>query len=125
MLSPVAKFRDTQRAIKLLEKAITIRPEHADTWKYLALARYRANKWNDALEAAKEAKRFGGAEYFSAAFVEAAAHWQLGNKEKALHCYQEAAQWLEKTHPGDEELCLERDEAAALLGIRVPKPKSN
>ncbi|MFL5244941.1 MAG: protein kinase domain-containing protein [Gemmataceae bacterium] len=113
-----SKFRDPQRALNLLKEHIKDMPKHEDTWKYLAQARYCLGKHGAAVEAAEQAKRFGGPDKFSAGFIQAMAYWQLGEKEKARQCYQEAADWLEKTHPGIEELCLERDEAAALLGIK-------
>ena len=55
------------------------------------------------------------------------AHWHLGDKEKALQCYQDGVQWLEKKSHDHEEVNIpERDEAAALLGIKQPdKPKAN
>ena len=50
------------------------------------------------------------------------AHWQLGDKEQARMCYSQAVQWMEHNEADDpEELCRFRDEAAALLRLKVPK----
>jgi tetratricopeptide (TPR) repeat protein len=114
---PVTKVRDPQRACSLLENVIISTPEHAGAWKMLALARYRTGQPKRALQAVKEARYWSGRDYGFAGFVEAMAHWQLGEKDEARQCYEQTAKWLENTDPGDEDLCLERDEAAALLGI--------
>ena len=57
-----------------------------------------------------------------AGFFLAMAHWQLGDKEQARMCYSQAVQWMENNEADDpEELCRFRDEAAALLRLKVPK----
>jgi tetratricopeptide (TPR) repeat protein len=121
---PDPKLRDPQRASHLAEKLAALRPENQTTWKLFAMAKYRTEKYQQALEAAEKAKRYGGPEDFSAAFIQAMAFWRLGEKEKARRCYQAADQWLESTHPGDELLCIERDEAAALLGVNNAQPRT-
>jgi tetratricopeptide (TPR) repeat protein len=83
----------------------------------LARANYRTANYRQALEAAMQAKHYGGPQYYRVGFIQAMALWQLGEKEKARNCYQEAAR-LAENHLGNEILCLERDEAAALLGIK-------
>ncbi len=48
------------------------------------------------------------------------AHWQLGNREKARECYDQALERTgeeRKEHPEQEELARFRAEAAELLGI--------
>ncbi len=121
LICPDARFRDPERASDLLEKLIAIKPEHADSWQRLSLAKCRIGKYEAALDSARKARHFGGEEYWAAGFVQAMAHWQLDEKEKARQCYHEAATWLENNHSGDEILCHERDEAAALLGVKEIK----
>ena len=48
-------------------------------------------------------------------FFLATAHWQLGNKEKARHWYDKAAEWMDKHKPNDKELVPFRDGAAKLI----------
>jgi tetratricopeptide (TPR) repeat protein len=102
------KFRDPQRALELLQ--------NSQEWRELALANYRTRKYRQALEAAGQVKR-GGSQCLQAAFIQAMAHWQLGDKDRARECYDEAERWLQANRLGDEILCQERDEAAALLGM--------
>jgi serine/threonine protein kinase len=110
---PDPRIRDPKRARSILEEITTPRP--AGHMKLLALARYRTSNYQGALEAARQGR--GDKSIHMPGFVEAMAYWQIGEKEKACQCYEDARLSLEKTQPGDEDLCLERDEAAALLGI--------
>jgi len=112
-------FRDPQKALELFEKDMaTMRSEQDIPWKLLALARYRNGKYGQAVEAAKKSKHTGGDSDWQTGFIQAMSLWQLGEKEKARQSYHEAARWLENNNPHDEGLRSERDEAAALLGIK-------
>jgi tetratricopeptide (TPR) repeat protein len=116
-----ARIRDPQRASALAEKDVAAHPEHADSWRTLALAKYRTGKHEQALEAAERAKRYGGPKYCRVGFIQAMSHWQLGDKEKARQCFRETTELLRDSHRSGED--LEKDEAVALLGIQdAPLP---
>jgi serine/threonine protein kinase/tetratricopeptide (TPR) repeat protein len=114
---PDVKLREPRRATRIAEKMVVVRPKDPWAWKSLALAKYRTANYKQALAAARRSSQFAGPQDVSAGFIQAMCHWKLGNKTKAVEIYQEAAKWLEKGHLGDEDLCVENDEARALLGI--------
>ena len=116
-------MRNPIRAIDLANKALELDPQNAETYVNLGEAQYRAGDWNAAVVALKKGMKLdkdgkeGGAGFFLAM-----AHWQLGDKEQARMCYSQAVQWMENNEADDpEELCRFRDEAAALLRLKVPK----
>ena len=54
-------------------------------------------------------------------FFLAMAHWKLGEKEKARELYDQAAQWMDKNQPKNEEFRRFRAEAEELMGIEKKK----
>jgi hypothetical protein len=53
-------------------------------------------------------------------FFLAMAYTRLGDKAQGLQWYGKAAAWMDKNKPQDPELRRLRDEAAALLELKVP-----
>ena len=113
--SPAAKGVDPDRAVKLAEKAVQLAPRNGNIWNTLGVARYRAADWpaaRTALEKSMTLRRGGDACDW---FFLAMAHWQLGNKDEARKWYDQAAGWMQKNKPQDEELLRFRAEAEELL----------
>jgi tetratricopeptide (TPR) repeat protein len=117
---PDARFRDGSQAAALGQRAVEQAPENGGYWNTLGVAHYRTGDWRAAIQAVEKSialtKDGNGVDRF----ILAMAHWQLGDKQQARHCYDQAVQWMEKNKPADEELAQFRAEAAALLGLNEP-----
>ena len=85
---PDEALRDPPRAVALAKRVLP--PSAGHYWRYLALAQYRSQQWQDAADSIQQAMdlREGG-DAFDWLLL-AMAQWQLGQKEKARR----------KVHPG-------------------------
>jgi serine/threonine protein kinase/tetratricopeptide (TPR) repeat protein len=128
--------RDPQRAIKLCKKAIeeyhVFREKHPESplhkqptryWQALGYSHYRAGDWNAALTTLEISNQGDFRQDGSSQFFLAMAHWQLGHKQKAHECYDQAVALMEKEDPLDADLRRRRAEAAQLLGLK-DQPRS-
>jgi len=87
----------------------------ADGLNILGLALYRSGKWKETIETLEQAEELiddGDQRY---QFFIALAHWQDGDKNKALNWYKRAVTWLEKHSDVDEELKRSHAEARKML----------
>jgi tetratricopeptide (TPR) repeat protein len=106
---PDTALRDPDRALQLATKAVKLCPFVTQA---LGVARYRAGDWKSSIEILEKSTK----DACSWSFL-AMAHWQLGNKEEATRCYQEAVAWLGKNKKQEQafrRFCLE---ATELLGV--------
>jgi tetratricopeptide (TPR) repeat protein len=118
---PDVKYRDPARAVALAKKAVELARKEGASWNTLGVAHYRAGDWKAAVEAlTKSMELRKGGDSFDWFFL-AMAHWHLGEKDKARKWFDQAAQWMDKNAPHDEELRRFRTEAAELLGIKKKK----
>jgi tetratricopeptide (TPR) repeat protein len=115
--SPNLKFRDPKRAAKLAKIAVELAPKEGTYWNTLGVANYRAGDWNaaiTALEKSMELRKGGDSfDWFFLAMV----HWQLGEKDKARTWFNQAAEWMDKNQPKNDELRRFRAEATELMRI--------
>ncbi len=121
---PDSKLEDAKRAVELAEKTVELAPDEGEYWNTLGVARYRAGDWNAAvvaLEKSIELRNGGDSVDF---FFLAMAHWQIGDKKTADKWYKQAATWMKKNKPDDEELHRFLAEAAKLLGLIGPQSLS-
>jgi tetratricopeptide (TPR) repeat protein len=121
------RYRDPHRAIELANELIQNSPKVRDVWTTLGVAHYRAGAWNDAI-AALEKSEAATPGLFTAAngFFLAMAYCRLGEKEKGRQWYAKALKSVETaSQPSRRELALFELEAAHLLGISEPKPRSS
>jgi hypothetical protein len=51
------------------------------------------------------------------------ARWQLGEKEQARQWYEQAARWMGRHAPNNQQLQRFQAEAAALLKLEGPRAK--
>jgi serine/threonine protein kinase/tetratricopeptide (TPR) repeat protein len=126
---PAPQFRDADRALRIAKRAVELSPEHSDYWNTLAVAHYRAGDWEATVAAMKRAMHLGKSGNSCERLFLAMAHWQLGDKELARRCYDEALQQIEnnkaqhrplsfpRNADQDKELRRFRAEAAALLDL--------
>ena len=111
----------------MAEKAAEQAPERAWVWPALGVARYRAGKYAEAIEALEESDRLrpdARRSEFNAFFL-AMAHWQLGHQDEARQWYDKAVERMEKNRPDDEELLRFRAEAEELMGIEKQKKRKS
>ncbi|MFV1979956.1 MAG: tetratricopeptide repeat protein [Rhodothermia bacterium] len=109
-------------ALGLAEKAAEQAPERAWVWPALGVARYRAGKYEEAIEAMEESQRLPDTPRSSFnAFFLAMAHWQLGHQDEARQWYDKTVDSKEKNRPDDEQLLRFRAEAEELMGIEKQK----
>jgi uncharacterized protein HemY len=99
--------------VTLARKAVELDPERAPSWNTLGAAHFRAGEWASAMEALRESIDLGGEG--SDWFFLAMAHWQVGDKDQARECFDQAVEWMEQRRPHDAELSLLRDEVRTLL----------
>jgi eukaryotic-like serine/threonine-protein kinase len=109
--------RDADKAVELAARGRDLRPEFGDAWNALGEAHFRARHWDDAIPALKKAGELRSDENVTGWYYLAMAYWQKGNREQALRWYREAARWMEKNPPKNEEFVRLRDEAEAMLGL--------
>jgi Tfp pilus assembly protein PilF len=118
--APDARVRDPQRAIPLAKKAVELAPNSGIYWTTLGVAHYRAGDWKAALAALEKSLQLYGKNALPGFFL-AMCHEKLGDKDKARQCYEQAARWMDKSQPKNEELGRFRAEAAEVLGVDKKK----
>lgn len=111
------KNRDGRQAVALARLAVKAAPADGNFWNTLGAAHCCAGNWKEAvatLEKSMELRKGGNSEDW---FFLAMAQWQLGDKDKARKWFDQAAEWMDKNQPKNEELRRFRAEAAELMGI--------
>jgi tetratricopeptide (TPR) repeat protein len=124
---PDAELRDPPRAVSLAKRVLPEEVGHY--WRYLALAQYRSDQWDDAADSIQQAMdlRQGG-DAFDWLLL-AMTDWQLGQKEEALQWYARAQEAIETGKPlfyryvGAMAVQRLRSEAEKLLGERIEAAK--
>jgi serine/threonine protein kinase/tetratricopeptide (TPR) repeat protein len=112
-----AKVRDPKRALELAQEAVKHAPGPGSKWTALGVAHYRLGDWKNAVGALeKHPPRTDETVRCLNDLYLAMAYWKLGEKDKARRHYGRAAEWMEKTHPTDQDLLRDKAEAAQLLG---------
>jgi eukaryotic-like serine/threonine-protein kinase len=110
--------RNPERALNVARRCVELAPNQAMSLNTLGVVLYRANRYAEAIATLDRSPEAGHDAYDGyALFFQAMAHWQLGDKPKALTGFKKAVEWMDKNQPADEELVLFRAEAAALLGL--------
>ncbi|MFI5455450.1 MAG: protein kinase [Isosphaerales bacterium] len=112
--------RDPEHARSLARRATELAPGQAFYLNTLGVALYRAGRYVEAIEALDRSRAAGssGLDGFDLFFL-AMAHHQLGHREQARGCYDQAVRWLgaQKSLPASyaKELTAFRAEAEAVL----------
>ena len=86
------QFRDANRAIQLAQQARKLVPDNPRYALGLGLAYYRAGKWDDSIQAAKDAEGLRPQPNGIDPFVLALAYWKRGDKEQSRACRERAVQ---------------------------------
>ena len=115
---PDKELRGPEEALRLAKHTVEARPDEPRNWSQLGVAHYRRGNFQEAVAALEKHNKHAHESFFLAM-----AHWQLGNREKAPECYDQALERLReerKAKPEDKELARFRAEAVKLLGISDP-----
>jgi serine/threonine protein kinase/tetratricopeptide (TPR) repeat protein len=94
---PDPKLRDPKRAVELMKTLSLSSTDEPSWWGTLGAARYRTGDWKGAIPDLERAIGFRkGDSWFDAGegFFIAMAHWQLGDKDKALLWFNKSVQWM-------------------------------
>jgi tetratricopeptide (TPR) repeat protein len=119
--TPDAGLRDPQKAVELAKKACELSPSSEGYWNTLGVAQYRAESYQEALDALQKSIDSGyGGNSFDWFFL-AMAHWRLNHKDEARQWYDKAVLWMDKYEPDNEQLLRFHAEAAELLGVTAPE----
>jgi tetratricopeptide (TPR) repeat protein len=111
------KGRDGRKAVALARLAVKAAPADGNSWNTLGAAHYSAGNWKEAVAALEKSMELRkGGNSFDWFFL-AIAHWQLGEKDRARTWFGQAAEWMDRNEPNNEELRRFRAEAAELMGI--------
>jgi tetratricopeptide (TPR) repeat protein len=111
-------YTETDRALKLAARAVKLEPQGGSRWRTLGWAQIRAGRWREGLSAIEQARHLN-TRYGADHFFEAVARWELGEKDAAREAYHTGIAWLAQQGSPAKQVLRLRDEAAALLGIKV------
>ena len=117
----VPAHRNPALAIELAKRATDLDVRSSSAWQALGWAHCRMRNWQasiDAMEkscALQQDPKGGDAWQW---FCLAMAHWELGRMEVARKWYDQAAGWMDKNQPENDELRRFRAEAADLLRVK-------
>jgi serine/threonine protein kinase/tetratricopeptide (TPR) repeat protein len=114
---PDPRIRDPAQGVGLAKRTVELAPEVGGTWNTLGVAHYRAGDWKACIQALEKSMELQKGGDSSDWFFLAMAHAQMGDREEARICYDQAVTCMEKNKPGNSELHHFRAEAAELLGI--------
>jgi eukaryotic-like serine/threonine-protein kinase len=108
-------------ALAHAQKAVTLDPANHDLWHTLGVAHCRLGHAQQALAAIAKSRDLDsdkGPPGSFDRFFEAMAYSQLGERDMARRCYDEAVEWMQKHAPDHPDLSRFRVEAARTLGIQ-------
>jgi hypothetical protein len=118
---PLERLRDPQQALAWAREGAALAPEHHPGWFLLGLALYRAGAGRDSLAALERSAELLGFPSPPVCFVQALAHSQLGDRERARGCYDEGVRRIARGGRNDEGTRQLRAEAEAVLGLAPPR----
>jgi serine/threonine protein kinase len=120
---PSLELRAPAEAVLWARKGVALEPERGASWSVLGLALYRAGDYPGALGALEQSVKLQeGGDSFNA-FLLALVHGKLGNPQEARKWYDRGLEWHgDKNRVSHGILLSYREEAAALLGIKVEPP---
>ncbi len=121
---PDASKHVPEAALPLARRAVTIDPMDGNAWNTLGVVLYRSGDLQGAFDAFENSKRYRrGGDAFDTYFL-AMIETKRKRDDLARFYYDEAVAWSEKYRPEDPELIRFRAEAATLMGIPLPPPKT-
>jgi serine/threonine protein kinase len=118
------ELADPKRALDLATKAVTLDPDSDATWTALGWVRYRWGDWKGSIEAMTRSDDLAKHPDVPQRFNLSVAHWRLGQAELARQWYDKAVQAMNQSDPKNARFIAARQEAAAQLGIDLPKSET-
>jgi serine/threonine protein kinase len=110
-------LRPPDLAVTFARKAVELAPADGVVWTTLGVAQFRAQHWQESIDALQKSQelRKGGASV--AWFFLAMAQWELGARDEARRSYDRAVKSMNQHKPDDEEVRRFRAEAEKRIGI--------
>ncbi len=116
--APDPALRKLERAAALARQVTDHDSDNPSSWRTLGSVQYRAGQWDAAAESLNRGIELSKGESVPQELLFLAMiHWQLGDKNKAQECYQNALTQMKKNRRVAPELVRYRHEAAQLLGL--------
>jgi WD40 repeat protein len=115
-------LRNPERALELARRCDQLVPNLGIYLNTLGVAQYRAGRCAEAVATLDRSLVVGHASdaAYNLIFL-AMAHWQLGDKPRALACFARAGESMGKDPSDEEDLARFHDEAATLLKVNPTK----
>jgi serine/threonine protein kinase/tetratricopeptide (TPR) repeat protein len=114
------RFRDPQRGLQLVQKAVEALPGEPEFRTICGVARYRTGDWKGAVTELEKGislrNQDGDPLNATEGFFLAMANWKLGDKAKAREWFARSIGWMEKGNKNGAEMKRFRSEAERDLG---------
>jgi Flp pilus assembly protein TadD len=110
-------LRPPDLAVTFAHKSVELAPADGAVWTTLGVAQFRAQHWQESVNALQKSQELRKGGDSIAWFFLAMAHWELGAKDEARRSYDRAVKWMQQHKLDDEELGRFRAEAEIRIGI--------
>jgi tetratricopeptide (TPR) repeat protein len=108
-------LHEAKQAVRAAKKAVALDPQKSEYWRTLGVAQYRAESWQEAIQAITRSMELShGGDAYDWLFL-AMARWHLSDQEQALQWRDKAVAWMDQNGKEDAELQRFRAEADELL----------
>ena len=117
---PDEPWFDPKRGLNEARKAVELDPKNGNCWNTLGVAAFRTKDWQTAHDALEKSIELTGGTAHDWFFL-AMTRWNQGARSEARESFDQALAAIKPEQKGDPELRGFHNEAAALLGVPVPK----
>ena len=117
---PDEPWFDPKQGLEEARKAVELDPQNGNSWNTLGVAAFRARDWQTAHDALERSIKLSGGTAHDWFFL-AMTRWIRGDRSEARRSFDQALAVIKPEQKDDPELRRFHDEAAALLGIPIPK----
>jgi serine/threonine protein kinase len=118
---PTEPWFDPKRGLEEARTAVALEPKNPDFWNTLGVAAFRTRDWTTARDALQKSIKMSGGKAYDWFFL-AMTYWNQGDKCEAQKCFDSGVAALKNEKSNEDyELRQFHTEAAALLGVPVPK----
>lgn len=123
---PAPSQEEIDQTVALTKESVELRPGIAEALRVRGWALYRAGDWKSSAEALETSCRINsmGRDAIACRLLLSMAHWQLGDKAKAVTYFNQAVDSLSNDKSATPELIRLRDEAQQLLKSSTKSPKT-
>ncbi len=117
---PEEPWFDPKRGLDEAKKAVALEPKNGNSWNTLGVVAFRNQELQMAHDALDKSIKLTGGTAYDWLFL-AMTRWNQGDRTEARRSFDQALAAIKPEQKDDPELRRFQNEAAALLGIPVPK----